>query len=277
MWKRFNLTSQSRKNEQDWHTPASAFNAVELLVVVAIIAIIAAMVVPALSRAKSAANSTGCKNHLRQLGAALRMYVADNSGNFPVYMQSGPPFRHWSDGLASYRAASWWTNPAYHCPAYRGTNCYFLPGWTAFSWGSYGYNVMGTTAGTGLVQTATVKDYYLGLGWGEGSIDSSPVVYAPVAESKVRMPSEMFAIADSRVLNAAGDGKPMWVGYDRTFVGRGFLIDYDPPFQLRHGRDYNVVCCDGHVEGQPPATLFKPVTSATRWNNDHEPHPKGWP
>ena len=50
---------------------------VELLVVVAIISILAALLLPALSRAKAQAHSTACKSHLRQIGVALVMYVSD--------------------------------------------------------------------------------------------------------------------------------------------------------------------------------------------------------
>ena len=60
-----------------------AFTLIELLVVISIIAILAAMLLPALSRAKETARKISCVNKIRQLGLSMQMYVSDSQGYFP--------------------------------------------------------------------------------------------------------------------------------------------------------------------------------------------------
>jgi len=60
------------------HNRARAFTLVELLVVIAIIAILAALLLPVLSRAKMTAQSIACVNNLKQLQLCFQLYLADN-------------------------------------------------------------------------------------------------------------------------------------------------------------------------------------------------------
>ena len=104
------------------------FTLIELLVVIAILGIVAALLVPALSSAKARAHSTTCKNHLRQMGLALQMYVHDHN-RYP-YLRSLPDpsdsesveaqnNRWWWAKLEPYYPVRW-KEQRYHCPGTQG-------------------------------------------------------------------------------------------------------------------------------------------------------------
>lgn len=71
--------------------PGHAFTLIELLVVIAVIAILAALLLPALASAREQGRRTVCLSNDRQIGLAVQLYAQDNSGRIP-YGPKSPPF-----------------------------------------------------------------------------------------------------------------------------------------------------------------------------------------
>jgi prepilin-type N-terminal cleavage/methylation domain-containing protein/prepilin-type processing-associated H-X9-DG protein len=278
-WLRPEATETSRAAK------SAGFTLIELLVVIAIIVILAAMLLPALSKAKAQARSTACKNHLHQMGLALKMYVDDMKSRYPYisyftsdYLVSSVG---WPEELSPYYPLAW-TNRNFHCPGYdltiRGPGTHNAGNGTITDggyYGSYGYNAPGSWNELGSCP-------HLGLGEGlhydYNGPGTVPIFPPAISESQLKAPSEMLAIGDSRSVKdliALNPSKLGWAGYYVLSCG-----DQGAPgwFSIppRHGRNYNFLFCDGRVGAIDPAVMFNPTNSARFWNIDHQPHPETW-
>lgn len=83
-----------------WQACRKSFTLIELLVVITIIAILAALLLPALSQAREKGRKTACLNNLSQIGLAAEMYVQDNESQYPV--APGSSGISWDDLLSAY-------------------------------------------------------------------------------------------------------------------------------------------------------------------------------
>ena len=120
----------------------TAFSLIELLVVIGIIVILAALLFPALSRAKSKARNIACVNQLKQLGVAARLYAEDNGGRLPAaeLLPSNPtdpqhPLPRINDVLGPYVSRVAVTNssaPVFKCPS--DTDWFFEAEGSSYQW-----------------------------------------------------------------------------------------------------------------------------------------------
>jgi prepilin-type N-terminal cleavage/methylation domain-containing protein/prepilin-type processing-associated H-X9-DG protein len=272
------------------------FTLIELLVVIAIIALLAALLLPALSRAKSAADSAGCKNNLHQLALGLAMYADDYKG-YPPSENLAPDRTGLIAGLQPYLKSPWpganynWdaqrNNLVYQgakysiwaCPGYNRLRGEFFDANGFWYATSYGYNDMGS-------------DSWVDSGWGLGGYavnERDPsTTWIPTRQSQVVCPSDMIAMGDATLyvdvnnnlgvpisgvfrLNMAVWERQYW---DAVMLGLPAGDSAVKGMKQRHSGRWNVFFCDGHIETLRPSDLFdlrKPLL-AQRWNNDHQSH-----
>jgi prepilin-type N-terminal cleavage/methylation domain-containing protein len=84
-------------------TPSAAFTLIELLVVIAVIAILAALLLPALASAKAQSLKTQCASNLKQLGLGITLFADDNNQTFPpAGLQSAVDQQSWDCWINRY-------------------------------------------------------------------------------------------------------------------------------------------------------------------------------
>jgi len=96
------ITIPTRGANRALPTKSRGFTLVELLTVVAILAVLMALLLPVLGKIREKTNTTKCVGNLRQIGALAGIYLADNDGYLPYW-------RTWTDGAGSWA----WDNYAY--------------------------------------------------------------------------------------------------------------------------------------------------------------------
>ena len=105
-----------------------AFTMVEIAIVLSVVAVLSALILPALERAKQQSRANRCVDNSRHIGAAFALYADNNDGEYVPFMESKPPAKdalvvdkdesvtYWPDLLKEFAV----DDNVWHCPACTG-------------------------------------------------------------------------------------------------------------------------------------------------------------
>ena len=253
----------------------SGFTLIELLVVIAIIAILIAILLPALGKAREAGRTVVCGSQLRQIHTLMEQYLADSGDVYPPHRSpdNGTPDSKWWWGTLLYptefetrddRRRMEWDLMAgryklFKCPEVGQAN-----EWQGIKWEwrfnvhkvSYGYNAFWL----GFYPYGAADARGMDSWWGMRDGKHLRTLVSMRADQVFR-PSEVISVADS---NPKPDGR--W----SMSLWHPFIDAAKEGVTVRHGGRGNVMLLDGHYETVSDDEVNDPVTRRDRW----DPH---WP
>lgn len=241
------------------HHFSSAFTLIELLIVVAIVAIIASILFPVFGRVRENARRASCQSNLKQIGLGVLQYAQDFDDTWPQYTVTGVVYI-WADAVYPYVR----NEQVYNCPSHtfitNETQAYKFNmnrGSTDYTYGSYGINFAYLDADvSSIARTPPTSNY---------------ITVKPVTTSMIIQPSTTVWVTDS--LNSITSVNSYRLIPARETGSVTPAITAGPPRYLtsssganvseRHLKTTNVLWCDGHVKAVPLEQLLQTNGSGT--------------
>lgn len=232
-------------------TPAvGGFSLAEILVAVAVIALLAALVIAFVPGALERARSARCSGNLRSIGVAAHLFAADHDGMLPgvLFTPAGPGRelnRHggqqWDVQIMPYLGVATSAEPAevqtpLFCPA-------------------------------SVVNTAVAMNRQLSYAWNSRLVEADPFNSRRLAN--LEQPSTVLMVIDNKMLGDQPDrnqvtfnayGNTIYINNNQNQLRR---VPYE-----RHGGHANVLFADGSVSARKPVDDGNPTPQRVRfWNN----------